>query len=46
MLEIVKQGQLYMARTYAIFPTYLAIALVYLVMTLTVTTACGTWNES
>ena len=38
VLEIVKQGQLYMARTYAVFPTYLAIALVYLVMTLTITT--------
>lgn len=34
--EIVKQGQLYIARTYAAFPTYLAIAVVYLVMTITI----------
>ncbi len=39
VLEIVKQGQLYMARTYAVFPTYLAIAGVYLVMTITIATA-------
>jgi polar amino acid transport system permease protein len=36
VLEVVKEGQLYMARTYAVFPTYLAIAIVYLVMTVTI----------
>jgi polar amino acid transport system permease protein len=39
VMEIVKQGQLYMARTYAVFPAYLAVALVYLVMTFTIATA-------
>jgi polar amino acid transport system permease protein len=39
VMEIVKQGQLYMARTYAVFPSYLAVALVYLVMTFTIATA-------
>lgn len=34
--EIVKEGQLYIARTYAAFPTYLAIAAVYLIMTITI----------
>ncbi len=34
--EIVKQGQLYIGRTYAAFPTYLAIAIVYLIMTITI----------
>ena len=34
--EIVKEGQLYIARTYAAFPTYLAIAVVYLIMTITI----------
>lgn len=38
VVEILKAGQLYAARTYAIFPTYIAIAIVYLVMTLTITT--------
>lgn len=37
VVEIVKAGQLYAARTYAIFPTYIAIAIVYLVLTLTIT---------
>lgn len=37
VLEIVKEGQLYMGRTYAVFPTYIGIALVYLAMTLTIT---------
>lgn len=36
--EIVYQGQIYMSRTYAVFPSYLGIAAVYLVMTLTITT--------
>ncbi|MDQ8203841.1 amino acid ABC transporter permease [Pelagicoccus sp. SDUM812003] len=31
--EIVKEGRLYIARTYAAFPTYLAIALVYFALT-------------
>ena len=34
--ELLLQGKLYAARTFAYFPTYLAIALVYLVLTLTV----------
>ncbi|MBC2606717.1 amino acid ABC transporter permease [Pelagicoccus albus] len=31
--EIVKEGRLYISRTYAAFPTYFAIALVYFVLT-------------
>lgn len=31
--EIVKEGRLYISRTYAAFPTYLTIALVYFVLT-------------
>ncbi|QOV90489.1 ABC transporter permease subunit [Humisphaera borealis] len=37
VMEIVKAGQLYMSRTYAVFPTYLAIALVYVILTLAIT---------
>lgn len=37
VMEIVKAGQLYMARTYAVFPAYLAVALVYVLLTLTIT---------
>jgi ABC-type amino acid transport system permease subunit len=37
VMEIVKAGQLYMARTYAVFPAYLAIALVYVLLTLAIT---------
>lgn len=37
VMEVVKEGQLYMARTYAVFPTYLGIALVYVLMTLSIT---------
>jgi His/Glu/Gln/Arg/opine family amino acid ABC transporter permease subunit len=37
VMEIVKAGQLYMARTYAVFPAYLAIALVYVLLTLGIT---------
>ncbi|HLL89007.1 MAG TPA: amino acid ABC transporter permease [Tepidisphaeraceae bacterium] len=36
VMEVVKEGQLYAARTYQVFPTYLAIALVYLAMTVTI----------
>ena len=35
--EIVKQGEIYRARTYAVFPTYLAVAMVYVAMTVTIT---------
>lgn len=34
--ELTRKGQLYAAATYASFPTYFAVALVYLVMTLTI----------
>jgi len=34
--EILKEGQLYAARTYAIFPTYIGIAIVYIVLTLSI----------
>jgi polar amino acid transport system permease protein len=34
--EILKAGQLYAGRTYAIFPTYVAIAIVYIVLTLSI----------
>lgn len=35
--EVVKEGEIYRARTYAVFPTYLAVALVYVAMTVTIT---------
>ncbi|MDB5294950.1 MAG: amino acid transporter permease protein, partial [Phycisphaerales bacterium] len=35
--EVVKQGEIYRARTYAVFPTLLAVALVYVAMTVTIT---------
>lgn len=34
--ELTRKGQLYAAATYASFPTYIGVALVYLVMTLTI----------
>ena len=34
--EIVKEGQIYIGRTYAAFPAYLGIALTYLLMTVTI----------
>lgn len=34
--ELTRQGQLYIARTFASFPTFLSIAFVYLIMTLTI----------
>ncbi|NCD34364.1 MAG: amino acid ABC transporter permease [Spartobacteria bacterium] len=34
--ELLRQGQLYAARTFASFPTYIGIALVYLVMTMSI----------
>ncbi len=34
--EILKEGQLYAARTYAIFPTYVGIAIVYIILTLSI----------
>lgn len=37
VMEIVKVGQLYMARTYAVFPTYVAIALTYVILTFAIT---------
>jgi His/Glu/Gln/Arg/opine family amino acid ABC transporter permease subunit len=39
VMDIVKQGQIYMSRTYAIFPTYLGIAMVYVVLTLSISYA-------
>jgi His/Glu/Gln/Arg/opine family amino acid ABC transporter permease subunit len=36
VIEVVRAGQLYTARTAAVFPTYIGIALVYLAMTLVV----------
>jgi polar amino acid transport system permease protein len=37
--EITKEGQLFIARTYAAFPAYIAIALTYLLITFTVSRA-------
>lgn len=34
--EIVKMGDIYKSRTYAIFPTYLAVAIVYIILTLSI----------
>lgn len=34
--ELTRKGQLYVATTYAAFPTYIGVALVYLIMTLTI----------
>jgi polar amino acid transport system permease protein len=34
--ELLKNGQLYISRTFASFPVYIAIALMYLVMTLAI----------
>lgn len=39
--EIVRTGQLYAARTYAVFPTYLAIAATYFVLVFTVSRLLG-----
>ena len=39
--EVLKEGQLYIARTYAAFPTYLAIAIVYLVLTVSASKIVG-----
>lgn len=39
--EVLKEGQLYIARTYAAFPTYLAIALVYLGLTVSASKIVG-----
>jgi His/Glu/Gln/Arg/opine family amino acid ABC transporter permease subunit len=36
VIEVVRAGQLYTSRTAAVFPTYIGIALVYLVMTLVI----------
>ena len=35
--EVVKHGEIYRARTFAVFPTYLAVAIVYVAMTVTIT---------
>lgn len=39
VVEILKTGQDYMARTYAVFPTYVAIAIVYIILTMSVSYA-------
>lgn len=36
VVEILKAGQLYAGRTYAVFPTYVAIAIVYIILTLSI----------
>ncbi|MFZ7101334.1 MAG: amino acid ABC transporter permease [Peptococcaceae bacterium] len=42
--ELTRKGQLYVAVTFASFPTYIGVALVYLVMTLTISRLV-TWTE-
>lgn len=42
--ELTRKGQLYVAATYASFPTYIGVALVYLVMTLSISRLV-TWTE-
>ena len=42
--ELTRKGQLYVASTFASFPTYIGVALVYLVMTLTISRLVN-WTE-
>jgi polar amino acid transport system permease protein len=42
--ELTRKGQLYVAVTFASFPTYIGVALVYLVMTLTISRLVS-WTE-
>ncbi len=44
VMELLQSGRLYVARTYASFPVYIMVSLVYLVMTLGITRLV-TWGE-
>jgi His/Glu/Gln/Arg/opine family amino acid ABC transporter permease subunit len=44
VVELTQSGRLYVAATYAAFPTYIGVALVYLVMTLSISRLV-TWTE-
>jgi His/Glu/Gln/Arg/opine family amino acid ABC transporter permease subunit len=36
VIEILKAGQLYAARTYAVFPSYLGVAIMYIILTISI----------
>ena len=44
VVELTQSGKLYVAATYAAFPAYIGVALVYLVMTLTISRFVA-WTE-
>ena len=42
--ELTRSGQLIIARTYASFEIWMAVAVIYLIMTFTVARLVGCWN--